>query len=567
MTRVFLGLMSISLMFHCLSGIAGAAEPNLVAHWKFDEASGYIAYDSVGTNNGYLSGGLTWITGFINGALSFDGQNDDVECGSGPSSYENITASVWMKTATKGALVSDRYYIDSYGTWYTLFSTSIEIGDNTFGGYRNIDFNTPTLDSQWHHIVYTKDGSNHAIYVDGVIDQSFFSNADISSNATFFIGKRWSHIIDGTLWFKGTIDDVRIYNRALFAEEIMKLYFDGLLGKAYHPNPLDGKTCVDGQALVLSWTPRRDAVTNNVYFGTDFNEVNYADIYDTNVYMGSQDVNFWDTNNYDLNGLSPHTMYYWRIDGVNEPNLWKGRIWNFKTGSPFIEASSSKFDFRIYNGYLPPSQILRLRNSCLYTLNWQIDYDCNWLIVEPNKGSSSGEINEVMLSIDANGLPIGSYVCYLIVSDPNAENSPQTIEVYLLNINCFPSTTGYTRQLAEVTKYLDNGKISDCWCSPPYGSGYQCDGDADGGTEVTGVNFRVYNKDLSMLSVNWKKKITDTTLNPCADFDHKQEVTGVNYRVYNNDLRILTTNWKKKGSSSVTATNRLPGNCPRNDGP
>ena len=207
------------------------AGPNIVsglaAWWKFDETSGTIAHDSAGTNNGNVYG-ATWTTeGKIDGALSFDGTNDYVDCGSGASNYDNITVSAWMKTSTNGVLVSTRYTSGSYGTWYTLSSTSIELGGNTSGnGYMNVTFSATTLDDTWHHVVYTKDGINHTVYVDGSLDQSFTSNADISWIVPMFIGKRWTKS-STVLWFDGIIDDVHIYNRPLAPEEVALLFQQG----------------------------------------------------------------------------------------------------------------------------------------------------------------------------------------------------------------------------------------------------------------------------------------------------------------------------------------------------
>jgi hypothetical protein len=89
-----------------------------------------------------------------------------------------------------------------------------------------------------------------------------------------------------------------------------------------------------------------------------------------------------------------------------------------------------------------------------------------------------------------------------------------------------------------------------CWCAP-----YQCDGDADCETESAALKYRIYANDLDTVVKNWKTKITDPTLNPCADFDHKSEGP-TKYRVYTKDLNILITNWKRKDA-------QLPGDCPR----
>jgi hypothetical protein len=114
---------------------------------------------------------------------------------------------------------------------------------------------------------------------------------------------------------------------------------------------------------------------------------------------------------------------------------------------------------------------------------------------------------------------------------------------------CFPCT------YSTYGEWLASGK-PDCWCAPPNGSGYQCDGDADG-KDSGGINkFRVFTGDLNLVVANWKKKAGDAALNPCADIDHKDS-GGINkFRVFTGDLNRLVTNWKKKDA-------QLPGDCPR----
>jgi parallel beta-helix repeat protein len=84
--------------------------------------------------------------------------------------------------------------------------------------------------------------------------------------------------------------------------------------------------------VVLSWTPgtgTADVNGHDVYFGTDFNDVNDANT-SSAVYEGRQDPNTWDSNNYDPNGLVPGQTYYWRIDETNECTQ-KGNVWCFTT--------------------------------------------------------------------------------------------------------------------------------------------------------------------------------------------------------------------------------------------
>jgi hypothetical protein len=132
--------------------------------------------------------------------------------------------------------------------------------------------------------------------------------------------------------------------------------------------------------------------------------------------------------------------------------------------------------------------------------------------------------------------------------DPNIESSTTCC---VTGLNCFPS--GYT----TFGDWLAYGS-PDCWCAPPEGAGYQCDGDADGLEQGVFVKYRVYTDDLGIIVANWMKQMSDypATLDPCADIDHKEQGVFVKYRVYTNDLGIVVTNWMKQSSD-------LPGNCPR----
>jgi len=122
------------------------------------------------------------------------------------------------------------------------------------------------------------------------------------------------------------------------------------------------------------------------------------------------------------------------IDG--QPRVIGGRVDmgadEFDPATPIIGISPTVFDFSIPVGVTEPeTRTLSIRGSSGATLNWQIINDCPWLDVCPTSGQSSGEVDEVAISVDANGLGLGEYSCVLTVSDPNAINSPQYVTVNL----------------------------------------------------------------------------------------------------------------------------------------
>ncbi|MHC4113383.1 MAG: right-handed parallel beta-helix repeat-containing protein, partial [Planctomycetota bacterium] len=99
---------------------------------------------------------------------------------------------------------------------------------------------------------------------------------------------------------------------------------------------------------------------------------------------------------------------------------------------PIIEISSTEFVFSSYEGGPnPDAQILSIRNVGLGTLYWRIIKYCSWLEVVPTHGESTGDVNEVTLSVDISGLNWGSYTCELMIIPDRAANGPQTITVNL----------------------------------------------------------------------------------------------------------------------------------------
>jgi hypothetical protein len=104
---------------------------------------------------------------------------------------------------------------------------------------------------------------------------------------------------------------------------------------ASNPNPHERIINVDPNTI-LSWSAGRAAISHNVYFGTDLDRVSEATT-DSDEFMGNQDSNSWNTNDYAPSGLTTRTYYYWRVDEVNESHVdspWKGQVWSFKTCDP-----------------------------------------------------------------------------------------------------------------------------------------------------------------------------------------------------------------------------------------
>ncbi|MCD6394279.1 MAG: PQQ-binding-like beta-propeller repeat protein, partial [Planctomycetes bacterium] len=82
-------------------------------------------------------------------------------------------------------------------------------------------------------------------------------------------------------------------------------------------------------------------------------------------------------------------------------------------------------------------------------LDWQITYDCNWVDVSPVAGQSSGEEDEITVSVDNTGLETGSYQCVLTVSAPDANDKQVTVNCEVEGPGMAVSTQSLSFQTLE----------------------------------------------------------------------------------------------------------------------
>ncbi len=317
-------------------------DPNLICWWKLDEGQGTIAIDFSGhKNNGTLINGPAWVAGYDDGALDFDGSDDFVNFTnvSGlPSGNAPRSMCGWARTDT---IAAGYRWIAAYGSPST--SQALFIGmlgsDLVGGGYGGDDvFLSGFWETDvWHHICLTYDGTTARLYVDGIEVASEAKSWDLALSRAH-IGRQ---VNDAAEFWNGTIDDVRIYDRVLTPDEIMKVMMgDPML--AWNASPPNGSTPDIHTALPLSWSPGDMADQHDVYFGTDEDTVAYADTSTADVYRGRQGATSY-TPPEDIGwGTGP---YYWRIDEYNtDATVSKGKVWSFMVADYFIVDDFENYD-------------------------------------------------------------------------------------------------------------------------------------------------------------------------------------------------------------------------------
>ena len=206
-------------------------DSHLMGWWRFDEQGGTTAADSSKhSHTGTLVGGMSFdknsVPGRLGKALNFDGRDALVRI----AGYKGVTGtgprtiSVWIKTgATNGEITS--WGKDDFGQMWRLCFIRKHVGVTPNGGYYYMA--DDVHDNAWHHVAVVLRRAelpnlhdDVTLYLDGKIAEvhriGLLDLWPIETGAELevAIGKR----------FKGSIDDLRIYSRALSDEDVQTLY-------------------------------------------------------------------------------------------------------------------------------------------------------------------------------------------------------------------------------------------------------------------------------------------------------------------------------------------------------
>ena len=223
--------------------VNGKLGSSLIGWWALDEGSGNNANDGWAKNNGCQRlGSPAWVDGILGKALYFnvaggaDYYSVPHNCStqgsfSPPITSSDITITAWFKTISVGTILA--LGRSSGGTCLTEFGG---FGlENTAGSDQGkvvapdssseVRGNKDYRDDKWHFVAVKMGSGGVQIWVDGALDGSSLTNTvTVTNNTYMLIG-----VGTGCHWgaFTGTIDDVKLYNESLTAQEIQKYYAEG----------------------------------------------------------------------------------------------------------------------------------------------------------------------------------------------------------------------------------------------------------------------------------------------------------------------------------------------------
>jgi chitodextrinase/uncharacterized protein (DUF2237 family) len=247
--------------------VTGPPTAGLIGYWNFDEGAGSIAHDtSGGGHNGAVSSS-TWTTGKINSALSFNGTTNSVIT---PTIALGgaFSVSAWVNPSVIPQIGYVRIAETNYASGFylgtettgTKYKLIVNGGSGATGtcGYGCAE--SGPITSGWHLVTATFDGGPARLYVDNAVAGSDTFTAPSNPNLPLCIGI--SYVGSGYGW-NGTIDEVRLYNRALTSTEVSAIYnYTGGGGTVAAPtfSPLPGNYSA-GQMVTMSTTTQGASIS------------------------------------------------------------------------------------------------------------------------------------------------------------------------------------------------------------------------------------------------------------------------------------------------------------------
>ncbi len=206
----------------------GTPGPDGIAYYPFSEGAGTTTADEVGDHDATLVDGPTWTTGTSGNALQFDNSYVDTGASLVDTTLNNYTVAAWVKLDSLGGFATAVSQDGAANSGYFLqYSGQDNRFAFSFVGARALAPQPPTA-GQWYHLVGVRDAAAGTLklYVDGELAGSTSACTGAAAAGNTVIGRAQYGGSQVDFW-RGAIDQVHVYDRALPDAEVAELYGSG----------------------------------------------------------------------------------------------------------------------------------------------------------------------------------------------------------------------------------------------------------------------------------------------------------------------------------------------------
>ena len=207
----------------------------LVAYWPFDETTGLVARDVIGGHDATLRDGtVSWVAGLRGGAARLDHAFGQVDWDFAAAVPNAFTVAMWFAPGPDNAGF-DRYFSQYYYTTNTDHGALLMDNSNGNGvrciPHTNVKWTVVEIadafpTTGWRHVACSYDGTTLRAYANATVGDTQPLTGTFTTTEPLQVGIGASVLPDATTYqnpFDGTLDDVRIFNRALTDAEMTAL--------------------------------------------------------------------------------------------------------------------------------------------------------------------------------------------------------------------------------------------------------------------------------------------------------------------------------------------------------
>jgi hypothetical protein len=222
--------------------VVSSAQASLIAYWALNDSSGNVALDSsVNGRNGAVGGTPDWVAGRVGGALDFDGSTDYIYVvGNGTNISGTMSVALWAKprnlpytSGYRNFMASDSWVVGPPASVHahlrrTTSLVNFDTDCTTPANGGDVSSTTVLVSNQWYHIAWTYDAAigEAKMYINGVLEAtSTVAGSDVVlASPGMTIGARVATVTPTyDRYFNGIMDEIRIYNHVLSANEVAAL--------------------------------------------------------------------------------------------------------------------------------------------------------------------------------------------------------------------------------------------------------------------------------------------------------------------------------------------------------
>lgn len=206
---------------------------------------------------------------------TFDGTDDTMKVSNSNNLNSTFSMMTWVRPTGGNDLANDRTIVSKYNgtTGFRVYLSTNNKVNVTWAGGTTLTSATALPNSEWHNIAVIYSGGSIKLYIDGVLDSTVASAAPASSTNTFSIGAEYRSKSDTRNYFKGDIDEFRLWDKAITLTELKFVMNQEILQNGTGTKGAVLPTTITKNDIsTLNWSNLQAYYSMNSFIGTHIND-------------------------------------------------------------------------------------------------------------------------------------------------------------------------------------------------------------------------------------------------------------------------------------------------------